>query len=220
MTHVISIEGNIGSGKSTLVERLRQVLPISEYYFVAEPVESWSSVVDEQGVDILTRFYEDQAKFAFPFQMMAYISRLAMLKDAVAAHPDKVIVTERSVLTDRHVFAKMMHDEGMIDEISYKIYLKWFNYFLKDIPDTKMVYVNTCPEECFERVHSRQRAGEQSIPLKYLQECGAYHTRWLDQPGVLVIHGDEKKTQTLDPFEGWCETIREWLGSGNAFKTK
>lgn len=211
MTTLISIEGNIGSGKSTLVETLRLRLPETEFHFLAEPVDSWASIVDEHGVDIISRFYEDQDKYAFPFQMMAYISRLAILKDAVTAHPDKVIITERSVLTDREVFAKMMYHEKKIDEISYRIYLKWFDHFLDDIPETKMVYVRTSPEVCFDRVHSRCRTGEEGLSMEYLRTCGSYHDEWLDSCDVLNIPGDQQKREDFDPVVGWCETVKQWL---------
>ena len=212
MTRIVSIEGNIGSGKSTLVERLRDTLPAEEYHFLEEPVDAWESITDEQNVSVLARFYEDQHKYAFSFQMMAYISRLALLKDAMAAHPTKVIVTERSVMTDKHVFAKMMHDEDKIGTIDYKIYLRWFDYFLREIPETKMVYVNTSPKVCHERVRSRNRGGEQQIPLEYLETCNAYHEDWLgDASALLVVDGDTARDAEFDPVDSWCETVKLWL---------
>ena len=57
---------------------------------------------------------------------MAYISRLAILKKAVDENPGAIIVTERSLYTDRYVFAKMLYDSGNIEEVDYLIYMKWF----------------------------------------------------------------------------------------------
>ena len=42
--------------------------------------------------------------------MMAYISRLAQLKKIIKEHPWSIIITERSIFTDRNVFAKMLYD--------------------------------------------------------------------------------------------------------------
>ena len=117
MTRIISIEGNIGSGKSTLVKKLKSALPEDTYYFVDEPVDIWQSIQDTSGVNIINKFYSDQARYAFSFQMMAYISRVSMLKQAIRENPGKIIVTERCVDTDREVFAKMLYDDGLIEEI-------------------------------------------------------------------------------------------------------
>ena len=64
----------------------------------------------------IEKFYKDQQKYAFSFQMMAYISRLALLRRVIRENPNAIIITERSVFTDKEVFAKMLYDEGKIEE--------------------------------------------------------------------------------------------------------
>ena len=64
--------------------------------------------------------------------MMAYISRLNKLKEAIDSlklKENAVIVTERSLMTDKFVFAKMLYDEKKIEKIEYNIYNKWFDSF-------------------------------------------------------------------------------------------
>ena len=103
MATIISIEGNIGVGKSTIVDLLK-----SKYnkegnqsiIFLQEPVQQWETIMDESGVSILERFYKDQKSWSFAFQIMAYISRLSILKDAVKKNPNSIIITERSLFTD------------------------------------------------------------------------------------------------------------------------
>ena len=78
---VVFVEGNIGSGKSTLVRSLAAKYENhKDVYFLQEPVDEWKTIVDENGVDIITNYYKDQKAFAFKFQMMAYITRLNGLK--------------------------------------------------------------------------------------------------------------------------------------------
>ena len=55
--------------------------------------------------------------------MMAFITRVRRLREALEKNPGKVIVTERSVFTDREIFAKMLHDGDKIEDIEYTIYL-------------------------------------------------------------------------------------------------
>ena len=182
---IISIDGNIGSGKSTLLNILKtQLAENKDVIFLREPVDIWESIVDENGTNIIEKFYEDQSKYAFSFQLIAYISRLALLKEAVEQNPDKIIITERSLFTDKYVFAKMLHDSGKIELINYKIYLQFFDTFVKDYGVDKILYVKADPEKCSERIQKRSRSGESNIPLDYLMECDKYHDEMIDHPDL------------------------------------
>ena len=65
---IISIEGNIGAGKTTILEELKTRMGNSSYIkFVKEPVDIWETVRDEDGKTILEKFYEDSKKYAFQF---------------------------------------------------------------------------------------------------------------------------------------------------------
>ena len=154
---IVSIEGNIGSGKSTLLENLKQYFSDNtNVIFLKEPVDEWSKIMDENGVTILEKFYNDQSKYGFSFQIMAYISRLKLLKEAIQqlktanSNESFVIITERSLYTDKNVFAKMLYDGGKIEEINFQIYLNWFHTFAEDYPINKIIYVKTSPEKCHE----------------------------------------------------------------------
>ena len=120
---ILSIDGNIGSGKSTLYTDLKDYYSSNtDIGFCPEPVDNWGSIVDKEGVPILTNLYKDTKKYAFRFQMMAYISRLHLLKSIIKDNKYKVIICERSVQTDRNVFAKMLYDDDMIEHDEYQIY--------------------------------------------------------------------------------------------------
>ena len=191
---IVSIEGNIGSGKSTLRELLeRSSLPLGsnpEYtlVYVDEPVSEWQTIVDNSGTNIIEKFYANQQEYAFAFQMMAYISRLASLKRAVEQNRNNnvIFVCERSIWTDRHVFAQMLHDEGHIENIKFQIYLKWFDEFIKEYPLDAIIYVTTEPKVCSQRITKRNRQGE-TIPLEYLQRCHDYHTTWLQNEKCTIF---------------------------------
>jgi|TARA_B100000902_G_C27288337_1_gene905677 deoxyadenosine/deoxycytidine kinase len=197
---IISIEGNIGSGKSTMVEYLKQNLKNDPTVcFLQEPVDIWNTITDENGVNIIENYYKDQKKYAFQFQMMAYISRISLLREALKKNY-KLIITERSIFTDANVFAKMLYDEGKIGETEYKIYKLWFDEFIKDIPKISLIYVKTDPEICNRRVLIRNRVGE-NIPLDYLKECNNYHEKWIndnkDCLNVLTLDGNPTMSEQL-----------------------
>ena len=184
---IISFDGNIGSGKSSAVQYFKQNFEkfcnLKTYHykvcFLDEPVEQWEFIIDvEDGKNAIQKFYEDNEKYAFPFQMMAYISRLSLFKQALKEDYD-IIFTERSMFTDKHVFAQMLYDNKKMNTIEYQIYLKWFDEFLETINNIKTVYIRTSPEICEKRVLKRARLGE-NIPLEYLKDCHHYHDRWLN----------------------------------------
>ena len=177
----VSIEGNIGSGKSTLLEKLKlHFHNNNKIMFLKEPVDDWSTIRDVNNKTMLELFYEDQNKHAFAFQMMAYISRLAILKETLQNNSNCIIITERSLYTDKMVFAKMLFDNNNISLENYSIYLKWFNTFVDSFSVDKIVYVKTDPTICYTRIQKRSRTGESNIELDYLQKCHNYHEIMLD----------------------------------------
>jgi deoxyadenosine/deoxycytidine kinase len=178
MAQIICIEGNIGSGKSTFVQFLKTYYKDrDDICFLDEPVDLWLTCKDDNG-NILEHYYRDQKEYGFKFQMLAYISRLSILKKAYENKQYKYIISERSLFTDRNVFCKMLYDDKLIDEIGYQIYNMWFDEFNQFTKNTKYIYLRTLPQTSYERVVKRARKGE-SISLEYLTKCSQYHDNWL-----------------------------------------
>lgn len=191
---IISIEGNIGSGKTTIINALKHFCENNEnYVFVSEPLNIWTTIKDLEGNSILKKFYDDQEKYSFPFQMMAYISRLSLLKQAVKENPNATIITERSLNTDKYVFAQMLYDDNKIEEVCMQIYTLWFEQFVDDLKIASTIYVKTDPNICLQRINIRHRDGEESIPLTYLESCDKYHETMLyhlKKETILHINGN------------------------------
>ena len=144
--------------------------------------------------------------------MMAYISRLALLKEAIENNPNAIIITERSLITDKMIFAKMLYDSGNIQHVDYQIYSKWFDCFAKDYPINKAIYVNSSPEVCYDRIHERSRLGESVIPLSYLTRCDDYHKNMIayfsENENISVIELDGNTNIKINENE-YC--LDEWL---------
>ena len=223
---ILSIEGNIGSGKSTVINTLKEYYKSSDkssdkVYFLEEPVSEWVEIKDSDGKNIIEKFYENQEHYSFSFQMMAYISRLAMLKRAIKHCKEKgikLIICERSLQTDKNVFCKMLHDSGKIEDINFQIYNKWFSDFITEIPLIYFVYIKTEPKIAYERVLKRNRKGE-NISVEYLEMCSMYHDNWLVKNGTnngvknvtrncIVINGNDVSSIT---FEKTNEIISSFI---------
>ena len=215
----VSIEGNIGTGKSTLIEMLQKHFAknmnnsCKKIGYIPEPIHIWNSVTDNQGVTILEKYYEDQKKYAFPFQMMAYISRLSGMRKAMQQDYD-IVIMERSMFTDKEVFAQMLFHDGKIETIEYNIYKKWFNEFIGDFPQIRHIYIQAEPEVSEERVLKRGRHGEK-IPLTYLESCHAYHEHWLvnnnkSESTTLLLDGN--KDMTDENYDKWLKQIEKFIG--------
>jgi len=210
---IVSIDGNIASGKTTFFEewqtRLKgKLLNGKRVIFAPEPVNDWQTIKDENGITIVEKFYKNQIKFAFSFQMMAYISRLSILRKIIRDAGDEpiIIITERSLFTDKHIFAKMLYDQGKIEQVDYQIYLKWFQEFADDFPVNHCVYIRADPETCFQRTKKRSRVGE-NIPLEYLEECHRYHEDYIFSHTPIVIDGNQDVFKQPELVTEWIERI-------------
>ncbi len=202
---IISVEGNIGSGKSTILDILREKhFDNDNIIFVDEPVSEWNLIKDGDKT-ILELFYQDKDKYSFTFQIMAYITRLRKLLEAVENNPNKIIICERSIYTDKYVFAKMLYQQGYINEIEWQTYNYWFDTFKQKTKLDSVIYINTDPDICFERIKKRNRTGESNIPIEYLEHCHNLHQEWLTNDSL----GDLKIIQ----FDGNVELEESNLNS-------
>ena len=218
MSQIISIEGNIGSGKSTILKSLNEHFKDTpNIIFLQEPVSEWEKIKDKNNVTILEKFYENQQKYSFAFQMMAYISRLSLLKDTIEKYPDSIIISERCLNTDRYVFAKMLYDSGKLEDVEYQIYLNWFDHFSNMQKIQKVIYLKTKPEICFNRISKRNRDGESNISLEYLDNCHEYHEDMIKniKDETLVI--DSNKDTDIDKsiIDEWIELIKNFIFKEN-----
>lgn len=201
---IISIEGNIGSGKSTFVNELKN--NIENVIFIDEPVDQWNEIKDKEGKTIIEKYYEDKNKYSFPFQMMAYISRLVLFKKAIESKKYDIIITERCLYTDKYVFTKMLYDEGLMNLIEYSIYNKWFKEFVEDY-DIHYVYLKTSVETVNSRVLKRSREGEK-IDISYLRKCNDYHNKWLsNEKNVTIINANNEKNNKYT--KKWINIVKD-----------
>jgi deoxyadenosine/deoxycytidine kinase len=226
---IISLEGNIGAGKSTLLDALEQRLTAAttpansqrsgRWLFLKEPVHIWNTIQSADGETLLSKFYADPAKYAFAFQIMAFTTRLSelqrLLRDMPADCPG--IICERSLDADKHIFAKMLHADGLIEDVLFDVYSRYFAQYQNigeiDLSLKGVIYVDADPSVCFDRIVKRSRDGEVGgISLAYLEKCRDYHETWLQNTshGMSLLRVDTNSDASFDGSNG-NDPANKWL---------
>lgn len=186
----IVIEANIGSGKTTFLNELskKDWFNMNTYYCY-EPVDIWTSIKDSNNKNILGYFYEDIPRWAYTFQCMAFRTRINELNKYYGKNG--LLISERSIYTDRYVFAKNCFANGSMNEIEWIDYNSWFDWISNDTLKVKpdlFIYLRTDPEIAFERIKKRNRTEENSIPLDYIKQIHQCHDEWLlNEKNVIII---------------------------------
>uniref|UniRef100_A0A6C0AU65 Deoxynucleoside kinase domain-containing protein n=1 Tax=viral metagenome TaxID=1070528 RepID=A0A6C0AU65_9ZZZZ len=218
---LISIEGNIGAGKTTILKMISDMYSTSQdkIVFLKEPVELWYNIKDESGKTMLENFYENPKKNAFAFQIMACVTRTSIIKNAMKEHKNcEIVLCERSIEADSKIFAKMLYDDGLMSKMEHSIYMLLYNENIADYSVDGIIYISTNPDKCYERVQKRNREGESNIEMDYLVKCDKYHMDWLlddhiDNNSNILELDTSKDIDILNPkqYQFWVNKISSFI---------
>ena len=207
------IEGNIGSGKSTLIEYLQTQSKYNDkkIKILKEPVDEWKNFKDKKtGKNVLDYFYKDSKRWGYLFQMNAFITRSKLIDKYKLTN---TILMERSVYSDRYVFAKNCYEKGLITSIEWDTYINWFEWLsdMLELNGDAYIYLRTSPEKSYERIQKRNRIEEKEISLEYITEIHNKHEIWLNkkQDNILILDGDIENSQKR--LENFSEKIIQFM---------
>jgi deoxyadenosine/deoxycytidine kinase len=188
---IVSIEGNIGVGKTTLGRSLVSVLEREglEVIFHDEPVNQ----------QMLKQFLIDPKKYAYPFQLYMLTRRqVNYVKAQQAVSEGKCVIIDRSLAGD-FVFATLQHQLGNITTEDYTIYQQVYKDFEEFVPDY-ILYLQASVKSIKERIKRRNRDGEDVYDDDYLTK--------LDETYRNIIHEHHNEPPTKIVYVSW-ETERE-----------
>ena len=162
----IAIAGNIGSGKTTLAEKL------SRHYGWVPLYES----VDHN--PYLRDFYSDMTRWAFHLQIYFLNSRFNQIREIRKS--EKTIIQDRTIYEDAYIFAANLHRSGHISERDYQSYLDIFNSMTSfvDAPDL-LIYLKADIPKLVHQIQKRNRDFEYNIKLEYLRSLNEHYENWI-----------------------------------------
>jgi deoxyadenosine/deoxycytidine kinase len=196
MTYIYCVEGNISSGKTTLLSRIAERAKHSNLRVkvLEEPIEEWNKIMKD-GKTILQLFYEDPKQYSFDFQILVYMS----LYDAIKKQAEDcdILICERSLESNIHIFSQMLYDKGWISSVQFGI-LEFMSRTYS-IPTHKRVYLFTPFSICFCRLRIRNRTGEEDITGDYLKDLQKYHRNFFEKfPYNALLENDKDISAFID----------------------
>jgi deoxyadenosine/deoxycytidine kinase len=176
----IAIAGNIGTGKSTLTERLAERFGWAAHF---EPVSDNPYLAD---------FYRDMKRWSFPLQIY-FLNNRFQIHQEVTQSP-KSAVQDRSIYEDAAIFARNLYEQGLMEERDYHCYLDLYETMSQYLtPPDLIIYLKKSLPKLKERIALRGRDFEKEIPDEYLLNLNRYYEDWMESYNYgkkLIIDSD------------------------------
>ena len=181
MKRSIAIAGNMGSGKSTLVDFLHRTYEVVPFY---EPNDENPYLAD---------FYKDMKRWAFQSQLY-FLSNKFRLHQELDRQPG-VVALDRTIFEDAEIFATALHQKRKISKRDWENYQGFYQAILDAIrPPDLMIYLRCSMRPLRQRIRLRGRKMEEVIPLSYLRRLDRLYEDWIGRytmSEVLVLETDQ-----------------------------
>ncbi len=186
---VVVVQGLIGCGKSTLLNILAEDLRDCglKVVVIPEPVELWKRTGALQ--DFYTHM-NDHGN-ACKFQMFAFATRIRTVSEAYLKDPDAdVYIVERDPETDYHIFATMLHKDGLFTDVEMEMYKLTWEPWTRMWPflPTHTLMLDPSVNACMQRIRERNRDGEQGLPRAYQEKLLAQHEVFIKRHCITPVH--------------------------------
>ncbi|RPD51290.1 MULTISPECIES: deoxynucleoside kinase [Chitinophagaceae] len=179
----ITIEGNIGAGKTTLANLLAK-------HFDAR-------LILEQFADnpFLPKFYEDPKQYAFPLELFFMAERFKQLKEMLQQKELFQQVTISDYLfTKSLLFAKVT-----LPEDEFRLYQRLFDIIIQQLVQPEiLIFLHAPVTKLQENIKKRARPYEQNIPDEYLSNIQQTYTHYIRQHGIKTIIVDASNADFIN----------------------
>jgi deoxyadenosine/deoxycytidine kinase len=162
----LAIVGNIGAGKTTLAQKLAQHF---KWDLFLEAVDNNPYLKD---------FYEDMPRWAFHLQIYFLNSRFQQAK--LINESTRPIVQDRTIYEDAFIFARNLHQSGLMSQRDYDNYYGIFQSIISLVkPPDLMIYLKADLPKLIEQIEKRGRDYESNIRLDYLRHLNEHYESWM-----------------------------------------
>jgi len=167
MDKFIAVAGNIGVGKSTLVDLISQELDWTPFY---EPVTENPYLSD---------FYEDMQAWGFHSQIYFLMRRLRIHRKLMDTKGS--VIQDRSVYEDAEIFARNLYQQNAINQRDYETYQELYHVLVEFLPPPDLViYLRASVITLVERIGKRGRDYEKTISTNYLADLNHLYEDWVE----------------------------------------
>jgi deoxyadenosine/deoxycytidine kinase len=178
---LVLVAGNIGSGKTSLTQRLGEKLGW---------LASYESVADNP---YLPDFYADMKAWAFHLQIY-FLGHRAEQHLELARDPRSAIA-DRSIYEDMHIFARASFELGNVAERDFQTYRRMYEMIVRNLPGPDLLLYLTAPVDMLlRRIRERGRDMEAGVSRDYLSLLDGFYGEWIDTFDlcpVLKIHSGD-----------------------------
>jgi len=188
----ISIEGSIGSGKTTIINKLYNDYSSSIYGVFREPVEVWKPYLDNFYAE-----YNPQAIIDFKSNAMLLQLRINTSFSQIFKNFEnkKVVITERSSYSAINIFSKILVDQGTFTSLNVDLLKENINLVQTYEPDY-FIYLKTDHRKCYDRIIQR---GDKPIDINYLEKLNYHHDQvFLNNNKVFVVETSDKDIENVE----------------------
>lgn len=193
MQKFIAVAGNIGAGKSSLVEFLERRHGMRAIY---EPYV---------GNPYLDDFYADMKGYAFQSQLYFLTHKFRL--HLGLGQEQGVIVLDRTIYEDAEIFAKNLHQTGLIDDRDFGLYTELYDSMKVALrPPDLLIYLRCSVRAIRRRIKQRGRPSEQNIPTEYLKRLNDLYESWIGSYTLCpVLVWDSDKKDYLTDLVDWMD---------------
>ena len=178
--YIFSIEGNIGSGKTTIIHHLQEIYG-DQVVLVEEPVKDWQNL---KGENLLKKKNDDLSRWGYSFEAYVLITKMNELtKEAFS--DKKIILIERCMLTDK-VFFDLNVENGFSNPMEEAMFKNLYEFLSNNVYPklSGIIYLDTPVEECINRMIKRGRKAEKSLTKEYLTQLDDNFKKVIKESGI------------------------------------
>lgn len=200
----IVLEGNMGSGKTTILNYVKNFTDIETF---PEPIDKWTNVNNENFLEL---FYSDPAKYGFRFEHIVFDT---VFENHVKKPVKYIKIMDRSLYSSIYVFSRVLYENGYISESELEELKTKFENLVNsgNLGDEIVLYIKTTPEVAFNRIKNRGRYEELAVDFDYIKKVHYFYEEFVRNTKlkVITINGDKALNEVLEEVRMIIEKLRE-----------